>query len=315
MKNVLLSFTKKLIAVFIILGLCSTSTFAGSGIFESYVIVQSNGGSANYYDLFASTGNPDFQGLNLGAFSCVNSLVIKGGQNKTYKNGTDNILNGYLYYRVYKNGTNPNLVSFTSINLGFDINLNGSGDQQWTNSGANTNILQGLADGTYTIEVYSSADFTYSGGSGTHYQNVGGANYKATFTVSNPINITTQPLTPAAFCWGTNVTLTAAATGADTYIWQEEISAGNWLNISGANGSMNIAGGTVSLTLTSLTTSKKVRCLFTNCGGINTLPTSGIMLIPQRPSISLQPISQTDCDGNTVDFTITASAWKYHLYG
>ncbi|GAB2647253.1 hypothetical protein GCM10027035_46060 [Emticicia sediminis] len=307
MKNVLLSFTQKLIAVFIILELCSTSTFAGSGIFESYVIVQANGGSANYYDLFASTGNPDFQGLNLGVFSCVNSLVIKGGQNKTYKNGTDNILNGYLYYRVYKNGTDPNLVSFTSINLGFDINLNGSGDQQWTNAGATANILQGLTNGTYTIEVYSSADFTYSGGSGTHYQNIGGANYKATFTVSNPINITTQPLTPAAFCSGTNVTLTAAATGADGYIWQEEISAGNWLNISGANGSMNIAGETVSLTLTSLATSKKVRCLFTNCGGINTLPTSGITLTPQRPSISLQPISQTDCDGNTVDFTIAAS--------
>ncbi len=308
MKNVVLSFRKKLIAVFIILELCSTSTFAGSGIFESYVIVQANGGSANYYDLFASTGNPDFQGLNLGVFSCVNSLVIKGGQNKTYKNGTDDILNGYLHYRVYKNGTDPNLVGFTSINLGFDINLNGSGDQQWTNAGVNTNILQGLADGTYTIEVYSSADFTYSGGSGTHYQNVGGANYKATFTVSNPINITTQPLTPAAFCSGTNVTLTAAAIGADRYIWQEEISAGNWSNISGGSGSMNIAGETVSLTLTSLTTSKKVRCLFTNCGGINTLPTSGITLIPQRPSISLQPISQTDCEGNTVDFTIAASA-------
>lgn len=307
MKNALLLFTKKLIAVFIILELCSFTTFAGSGIFESYVVVQANGGSVNYYDLYASTGNPDFQGLNFGIFTCTGSLAVKGGQNKTYKNGTDNILNSYLYYRVYKNGTDPNLVSFTSINLGFDINLNGSGDQQWTNTGASTNILQGLTNGTYTIEVYTSADFTYDGGSGTHYQNVGGANYKATFTVNNPINITTQPTTPAVFCSGTNVTLTAAATGADAYIWQEEISTGNWSNISGANGSMNVAGETVSLTLTNVTTTRKVRCLFTNCGGINTLATSEITLIPQLPNITFQPISQTDCEGNTVDFTVNTA--------
>lgn len=311
MKNVFLSFTKKLIAVFIILELCSTSTFAGSGIFESYVIVQANGGSANYYDLFASTGNPDFQGLNFGTFSCTNSLVIKGGQNKTYKNGTDDILNGYLHYRVYKNGTDPNLVSFISINLGFDINLNSSGDQQWTNAGVNTNLLQGLVDGTYTIEIYSSADFTYNGGSGTHYQNVGGANYKATFTVSNPINITTQPLLPAAFCSGTNVNLTAAATEADTYIWQEEISAGNWSNISGASGSMNIAGETVSLTLTNLTTTKKVRCLFTNCGGINTLATSAITLAPIQTPITIQPVDAMDCYQNVVRFYVGASNVSY----
>ena len=196
MKKLFISFAEKLIAVSIIFTLYSQAATASSGIFETYIIIQANGGSANYYDLYASTANPDFQGYNFGTFSCANSLVIKGGQNKTYKNGADDILNGYLYYKVYKNGTDPNTVSFTSINLAFDINLSNPGDQQWTTSTANNNILQGLADGTYTVEVYSSADFTYNGNSGTHYQNVGGTNYKATFTISNPIIITTNPTTP-----------------------------------------------------------------------------------------------------------------------
>ena len=123
-------------------------------------------------------------------------------------------------------------------------------------------------------------------------------NYSAIFTVDNPINITIEPLTPAAFCSGTNVSLTAAANGADAYIWQEEISAGNWTNISG--GSMNIAGETVSLTLTTLTTTKKVRCLFTNYGGINTVPTSEVTLVPVQTSITIQPVEAIDCYQNVV---------------
>ncbi len=145
------------------------------------------------------------------------------------------------------------------------------------------------------IRKYSRYDLT---GSELAYQVL-----SQDFGVSSPINITTDLVTPAAFCSGSNVNLNAAATGADTYYWQEEM-AGSWINISGANGSMNIAGETVSLTLTSLTTTKRIRCLFTNSGGVNSLITTAVMVTPQQPNITVQPVSQTDCESNVVDFTV-----------
>lgn len=221
MKKFYLTYLKKFIVSIFVVSLFPAFAFAGSGIFESYIVVETNGGGNTYYDLFATTGNPDFQGTNFGTFTCTNSLIIRGGENKTYKNGTDDILNGYLHYRVYKNGTDPNLATWVSIQLGAVVNL-GNGDQSWSSTSGTANILKNplngnsLPDGTYIIEAYTSADYNFSGsGTLTHYQNVGGANYKASFTISNPIVVTTQPTTPTV-CYGSNTTLSAAATGADT---------------------------------------------------------------------------------------------------
>ena len=311
MNNYLLFLVKKCIFLCLIFLFYTSTTFATSGIFESYVIVQANGGSVNYYDLNASTANPDFHGFSFGTFSCTSSLIIKGGQNKTYKNGTDNILNGYLHYRIFKIGTDPNTATWYSINLSFDRNLTNPGDQQWTGTSGTTNVLQGLADGSYSIEVYSTADFNYNGGSGTHYMNLGGANYKASFTISNPISITAQPTNPSTFCVGSNVSLSTTATGADTYYWQEEISSGNWVNISGNTGALSLAGGTTSITFNNLITTKKVRCLLTNCGGLNQISTNEITLSPQQPSINIQPVDAIDCYQNVVRFFVGASNVSY----
>ncbi|HRD43380.1 MAG TPA: hypothetical protein PLN30_06485, partial [Ferruginibacter sp.] len=49
------------------------------------------------------------------------------------------------------------------------------------------NLLNGLCDGNYTVEVYTTADYT-GGGGGVVYANNGGANYKANFTIANPVN-------------------------------------------------------------------------------------------------------------------------------
>jgi hypothetical protein len=63
-----------------------------SGIFESYAILSLNSGANQYYDMQATTGNPDFQVADLGSFIVgSNTLVVEGGQNKTYKNGGCNI--------------------------------------------------------------------------------------------------------------------------------------------------------------------------------------------------------------------------------
>ena len=59
-----------------------------AGIFESYAVLNINGAGNTYYDLQATTGNPDFNGADLGTFNVTTqSIVFAGGEIKTWKNG------------------------------------------------------------------------------------------------------------------------------------------------------------------------------------------------------------------------------------
>lgn len=162
------------------------SSFAQSGIYESYAILSINGGANAYYDMQATTGNPDFQGANLGSFNASNSLTLKGGENKTFKCSPCDITNGSLWYRVYPTGSPSG--SFNQISYFFGANLGsgcGGNDQSWNATGSTINLLSGLSPGNYTVEVYSTAN--YQGcGTGTHYSSNSGNNYKATFTYCGP---------------------------------------------------------------------------------------------------------------------------------
>ncbi len=164
-----------------LLSFASLYASAQSGIYESYVILSINGGANAYYDMQATTGNPDFQGANLGNFSGANTLTLKGGENKTFKCAPCDITNGSLWYRVYQTGTTPG--SFSQVSYFFGSNLGsgcGGNDQSWNATGSTINLLSGLSPGNYTVEVYSTAD--YQGcGTGTHYSSNSGNNYKATF--------------------------------------------------------------------------------------------------------------------------------------
>ncbi|WP_353780262.1 HYR domain-containing protein, partial [Winogradskyella sp. 3972H.M.0a.05] len=185
----------------LIIGLVSfLTTFSQSGIYESYVIVNSNGTGNTYYDLQATTANIDFDGHNLGTFqmSNPNSLILNGAQNKTFKCNTDDITNGFLNYRIYLTSdlTPP---AFTGSEIFFLSNDGSAGctgtdqNQTWEATGANINVLSGLCAGTYYLEVYTTADFSFTaggGGSGTHFSNNGTLNYKATFTVQDDIDPT-----------------------------------------------------------------------------------------------------------------------------
>uniref|UniRef100_UPI0037BFFF56 HYR domain-containing protein n=1 Tax=Flavobacterium sp. TaxID=239 RepID=UPI0037BFFF56 len=161
---------------------------AQSSIYESYAVLNSNGGGNFYYDLQANTGNPDFNGTNLGTFNSDNSLILNGAQNKVYKCNSDDIINGKLYYRIYK--TSDVAPSFLNSNMGFSSNDIGAGpgcqNQTWESNGANINVLNGLCPGDYYLEIYTTADFTYTASGGrseTHFASNGGNNYKAIFTV------------------------------------------------------------------------------------------------------------------------------------
>ncbi len=170
---------KALISIFLLFFLNNLSA-QSSGIYESYAILSINGGANIYYDMQATTANPDLQGSNLGSFTLgTHSLIIKGGQNKTFKNGGCNINSSTIYYRIYRTGITPG--SFVSINEPWTAD-NGGGNQTWERTNGSTNLINGIVPGNYTLEIYSSAGYD-SCGSGTHYSSNSGANYKASFTV------------------------------------------------------------------------------------------------------------------------------------
>ena len=250
-------------AIFSCLVISSLSGKAQSDIYETYAILSINGGANTYYDLFANTANPDFNGSNLGSFVAGNNtLLLNGAQQKTYKCGSDDITNGQIWYRVYQQSATPGaFTGGTYLSYSFDNGFAGCGgpNQQWETNNAAINVLSGLTVGNYYLEVYTTAHFTYSTGSGEHTANNGGANYKISFSVIPSTNtwigyntswsgtanwslgtvptITTDVIIPAAtsgfvdpvisadeFC--NNINIDPAAT--------LKIGAGNKLTISGA---------------------------------------------------------------------------------
>ncbi|WP_298391463.1 MopE-related protein [Flavobacterium sp.] len=156
-----------------------------AGFNSTFIVLSLNGGSDTYYDLQATTGNPDFNGRSLGTFCQGSSgLVFKGAEHNNFKCGGCDITSTRIYYRIYPVG-NPS-GSFVSNNIGFSSDFNngcGGKDQRWSSTSYNVNLLEGLNQGTYELEVYSDQSTTCSG---TQFASNGGANYRATFRVGFP---------------------------------------------------------------------------------------------------------------------------------
>jgi hypothetical protein len=219
-----------------------------NGIYESYAILNINSAGNTYYDLNASTANIDFSGANLGVFlTGTNTLVMTGGENKTYKCNGGNITGGNIYYRVYL--TSGSAPSFTSLSMSFVSNDAGGcgGNQTWRINNNTTNIISGLSPGAYTIEVYSDAPGTPS----TTYASNGGANYKASFTVVNQLYSKSSGNLETLSNWGTNTDGTGTApsnftTSGVTYNIRNNATptiGANW-TVSGSGSKIIVGDGT-----------------------------------------------------------------------
>lgn len=158
--------------------------FADSGIFQTYIILDiDNGGNSYYAGGINSDGATSiFNGSN---FNTPSSLILKGGEIKTFKNGLSDVTGAFLSYRVYKSGDTPG--AFAEISLPFDSNLPNTGDQKWDETNLNIDILA-LAlsgDGTYNLEVYWRA----ASSDGDRFDNDSGDNFIANFTINiMPVN-------------------------------------------------------------------------------------------------------------------------------
>ncbi len=186
-KNLLTLSEKKLLFFFL---LCSFLGFSQSAGFNSGYIVLNNGSPDNYYKLkdnAADTTNPKFNGANLGTFSAYNgSLILQGSEMNVWKCNGCNITDPKLFYRIYKTAATPG--AFSSYDIPFDSDFSNGcsgADQKWKTTTGTVNLLTGLSEGNYTLEVYSRMT---TGCSGDLYDSNGGSNYKATFSV-NPITV------------------------------------------------------------------------------------------------------------------------------
>jgi len=183
--------------------------FSASGIFDRAVIVQSGN--------FSFLNGPAFDTTNFGVLTSNSIFFLNGGQLKTYKNGVDDITGAAMYYRIYKQGISM-LPSFDTVILPWKedvISPLGSIDQTWEKSGLYINILNGLIDGNYIIEVYFEAFYTDQNGANIHVDNNSGSNYKASFTINNcNLNIGDDK----TFCSAFNITLSAGP-GHEAYLW------------------------------------------------------------------------------------------------
>ena len=152
--------------------------FGATGINESYIIL--NLGSGNiFYDLSAITANPDFSGANLGTFNATganSSILFKGGEVKTFKNGGSDVFGAGVDYRV-RLGAGSGAFTVNALNFGAEI---GGGNQQWIKTDYSTQLISnGMSAGVYSLDAYAKA----STSDGDRFANNSGSNYTATFTI------------------------------------------------------------------------------------------------------------------------------------
>ena len=183
---------------------------AGVNIVDAFIILKALGTGATfsgeqYYDVKrdASLLNPNFSGANLGTFNILSTDVTIGGN--TYSAGGLLQLSGAelktnvaptgdyqnsnnfarMAYSITPAGTSPS--SFTLLNLGFNGENPSYPNYKWSTTGQTTNLLNGLAVGSYQLAVYFETNGSYWTGSQQFYSinpdNNSGSNYVATFNV------------------------------------------------------------------------------------------------------------------------------------
>ncbi len=170
--------------------LASGNAFGAAGIFDAFLFTTTTGTTPlSFYDIGATTSNPEFQGRSLGSFTAGSSTLFVGGQQKSYKNNFTDVTGHSIQWRVWSGSPGG---SFSTVAMPFQLNLATAGDQQWggDTQGSNSdpievssNVLSGLTNGNYTLEVFSRITTNGVNADATIDNNNSGNNFSATFTV------------------------------------------------------------------------------------------------------------------------------------
>ena len=164
-----------------------TGIQVNEGIWLAKVSMWEGGANDTWYD------DTDFDGHNFGTFNSSMSLYLKSGQVFTWKNASGDIQSAAMNYRIYEQGDTPG--DFIQENLPFfEEWIDGeSVNQLWWNTAPNEtdlNLLDGITEGTYLIEVYFEAE---NGEGQTIYSNNNGDNYISTFVYSLAPQLVANP--------------------------------------------------------------------------------------------------------------------------
>ncbi len=188
-------------------------------------------------------------------------------------------------------------VTFTALATGTGIDYEWYKDGNLIASGVNTITLQNVTDadeGTYEVKVTGTC---------------GVATAQATLTVKYPPMITAVTADPnTEICEGTDVVLTATATGDDlAYEWYKD---------------GQLVGMGATLNLPAITPSQAGEYQVVVSGYCPPNVTSSIVLtVNTKPRISQHPVSQVVCLGDQVSFSVVASGtgimyqWQYSADG
>lgn len=213
--------TRRILISCLVLSLFVTATsWAGSGIFATYVYINNKGGLA-WYDLQEATALDDFNGYNFGSFTSADTFQIAGSEVNIWKNDHDEIYAATLYYRIYRQGSGepaftPDSIGWTASASYVDaagITRSGSGDEKWAQLNSTQNILSGLGQsGTYVIEMYNTASGWLDNNHAVTWTldaNNGTANYKATFDYTADASSVPEPASMSIFVIGGGLALLA----------------------------------------------------------------------------------------------------------
>lgn len=163
-------------------------SFGAAGIFDELLWTTTstpfNFANTTFYEIDSDFSNlfgaTEFNGANLGTFNVDDTLFLSGEQ-KSFKNSGTDVTSHTLFWSVSGTGGSGS----GSLAYSFEADL-GGGDQRWgaANSGNITsNILSGLSAGDYTLSVWSRITTNGTDAATEIFNNQGGSNYNATFTV------------------------------------------------------------------------------------------------------------------------------------
>lgn len=226
-----------------------------------------------------------FDGYNYGPyFQNTSTLILRGGEVKTFKNPGANVCGAKLYYTVYTVGNQPANPVFTVLDLPFKESCNvgpnsfptggpcfNATDQKWAKENYNIDLTT-YPPGDYVLEVYYAVPGSFTSTTAcndTVYVSNNGNNYKALFQIKPQPLISGGPLN---ICPGNSSTLTSNYT------------TGNTWSTSSTNQSISVnTSGTYTLTVN----------LNNNCPNLSDNET---LTVYAAPTVEAGP-NQTTCGG------------------
>lgn len=168
------------------LSLLPQISFGAAGIYEELLWTTSvtpfSYGTSTFSEIDSDNvnlfGAVEFNGANLGIFTVGGELYLTGQQKSFKNNGTD--VSAHTLFWSLDGGTTSSPLAYNFQN---DL---GGGNQRWgaDNTGSLTsNIINGLTPGNYVLSVWSTITTNGTDAATTIFNNNGGTNYNATFTV------------------------------------------------------------------------------------------------------------------------------------